>query len=68
MGIDKEQADLDLLLAGVMTILKPGLAELVATHVKSGRLGVDASRFGPTPVGLRRDFTSIDRDDRARHK
>ncbi len=36
--IDKDQAKIDLLLDGVMPIFEPGLAELVATNVKSGRL------------------------------
>ena len=36
--IDKDPAKIDSLLAGVMPIFEPGLAELVATNVKAGRL------------------------------
>jgi len=36
--IDKDQSKIDALHAGVMPIYEPGLAELVGTNVKSGRL------------------------------
>ena len=36
--IDKDQAKIDSLLEGVMPIFEPGLAELVASNVKAGRL------------------------------
>lgn len=36
--IDKDQSKIDRLHAGVMPIYEPGLAELVGTNVKSGRL------------------------------
>jgi UDPglucose 6-dehydrogenase len=36
--IDKDQSKIDSLHAGVMPIFEPGLAELVGTNVKSGRL------------------------------
>jgi len=36
--VDKDQSKIDALLAGVMPIFEPGLAELVGTNVKSGRL------------------------------
>lgn len=36
--VDKDQTKIDALLSGVMPIFEPGLAELVGTNVKSGRL------------------------------
>ena len=36
--IDKDQAKIDSLLAGIMPIYEPGLAALVASNVKAGRL------------------------------
>ena len=41
--VDKDQSKIDALLSGVMPIFEPGLAELVGTNVKSGRLSFTTS-------------------------
>ncbi|HSG34219.1 MAG TPA: UDP-glucose/GDP-mannose dehydrogenase family protein [Sphingomonadaceae bacterium] len=56
--IDKDQAKIDSLLDGVMPIFEPGLAELVASNVKAGRLSF-STNLGEAMDGASAIFIAV---------